>query len=313
MTLLSVKEYNQSYSLLWDEFLDRCRNSLFLFKRQYMEYHKDRFVDHSLMFFEGNRLLAVLPASIKNNQLYSHAGLTFGGFLYPAKLGVCQILDIFDCLISYLKKNHFTGLTYKLIPSIFHEVPTEEDLFALYTLGARIAKRELSTAVSFENQIKFSKGKREGVKKAIKHDLCFRESTDFEKLFEIGSKIMKDRHDLAPVHNSNEMKYLKSIFPENIRMFEVSNENEMLACTLIYEYGNTIHTQYMYNTDMGLSCGALDFLMDQVIQKYRNNKKFLSFGISTEDGGKKLNIGLQRQKEMFGGRSILHDTYELSV
>lgn len=278
-----------------------------------MEYHNDRFVDHSLMFFEGNRLLAVLPASIKKNQLYSHAGLTFGGLLYTAKLGVCDVMDIFDCLISYLQKNHFKGLTYKLIPSIFHKLPTEEDLFALYKVGARVVKRELSTAVSFENQIKFSKGKREGVKKAIKHNLSFRESTDFEKLFEIGRQIMKDRHDLAPVHNGHEMEYLKSIFPENIKMFEVSNDNEMLACTLIYDYGQTIHTQYMYNTDQGLSCGALDFLMDQVIQKYHNNKKFLSFGISTEDGGEKLNVGLQRQKEMFGGRSILHDTYELSV
>ena len=278
-----------------------------------MEYHNDRFVDHSLMFFEGNRLLAVLPASIKKNQLYSHAGLTFGGLLYTAKLGVCDVMDIFDCLISYLQKNHFKGLTYKLIPSIFHKLPTEEDLFALYKVGARVVKRELSTAVSFENQIKFSKGKREGVKKAIKHNLSFRESTDFEKLFEIGRQIMKDRHDLAPVHNGHEMEYLKSIFPENIKMFEVSNDNEMLACTLIYDYGQTIHTQYMYNTDQGLSCGALDFLMDQVMQKYQDNKKFLSFGISTEDGGKKLNTGLQRQKEMFGGRSILHDTYELSV
>jgi hypothetical protein len=310
---LEVKKYEDKDSTVWDEFIDRCRNSLFLFKRQYMEYHKDRFFDHSLMFFEGNRLLTVLPASIKNNQLYSHAGLTFGGLLYTAKLGACNVLDIFDCLISYLQENHLKGLTYKSIPSIFHKVPTEEDLFALCKLGARIVKRELSTAVSFENQIKFSKGKREGVRKAIKHNLSFGESTNFEKLFAIGTKIMKDRHDLAPVHNANEMKYLKNLFPENIRMFEVSNEDEMLACTLIYEYGNTIHTQYMYNTDMGFSCGALDFLMDQVMQKYRNNKKFLSFGISTEDGGKKLNIGLQRQKEMFGGRSILHDTYELSV
>ena len=310
---MEVKKYEDKDSIVWDGFLDRCRNSLFLFQRHYMEYHKDRFVDHSLMFFDGNRLLAVLPASIEKKQLYSHAGLTFGGFLYSAKLGVCDVLGIFDCLISYLQKKHIKYLTYKSIPSIFHKVPTEEDLYALYILGARIVKRELSTVVSFENQIKFSKGKREGVKKAIKHNLSFRESTDFEKLYQIGLKIMKDRHDLVPVHNAIEMKYLKRLFPENIRMFEVSNEDEMLACTLIYEYGNTIHTQYMYNTDMGFSCGALDFLMDQVMQKYRNNKKFLSFGISTEDGGKKLNIGLQRQKEMFGGRSILHDTYELSV
>ena len=276
-----------------------------------MEYHKDRFVDNSLLFYENNRLLAVLPASIQGNELYSHAGLTFGGLLYPQKLGVTDILKIFESLISYMNTEGFTKINYKVIPYIFHTLPTEEDLYVLSKFGARMIKRELSTAVYFGNRIKFSKGKREGVKKAVKQNLVFSESYDFEQLFEIGTKIMKDRHDLLPVHNAHEMEYLKSTFPENIKMFEVSDHDEVLACTLIYDYGVTVHTQYMYNTDRGFSCGALDFLMDQVIQKYHHQKKFLSFGISTEDGGKKLNVGLQRQKEMLGGRSILHDTYQL--
>ena len=59
--------------------------------------------------------------------------------------------------------------------------------------------------------------------------------------------------------------------------------------------------------------GALDFLISHVISLFVGSKKFLSFGISTEKNGEKLNVGLQRQKEMLGGRSILHDTYELSV
>ena len=254
-----------------------------------------------------------MPSCTGGQELSSHAGLTFGGLLYSAKLGVCDTLKIFDCLIVYLKEIGIKKLTYKSIPSIFHKLPSQEDIYVLSQLGASIVKRELSTVVSFENQIKFSKGKREGVKKAKRKNLVFRESQDFDMFFEIGRKVMRDRHGLYPVHNANEMEYLKSIFPENIKMFEVSDDDEILACTIIYDYGFTIHTQYMYNTDKGLSCGALDFLMDQVMQKYQDNKKFLSFGISTEDGGKKLNTGLQRQKEMFGGRSILHDTYELSV
>lgn len=308
---MNTRKYQSADSALWDHFIDSCRNSLFLFKRSYMEYHKDRFVDNSLLFYENNRLLAVLPASIQGNELYSHAGLTFGGLLYPQKLGVTDILKIFESLIFYMKTEGFTKINYKVIPYIFHTLPTEEDLYVLSKFGARMIKRELSTALCFGNRIKFSKGKREGVKKAVKQNLVFSESDDFEQLFEIGTKIMKDRHDLLPVHNAHEMEYLKSTFPENIKMFEVSDHDEVLACTLIYDYGVTVHTQYMYNTDRGFSCGALDFLMDQVIQKYHHQKKFLSFGISTEDGGKKLNVGLQRQKEMLGGRSILHDTYQL--
>ena len=87
-----------------------------------MEYHKDRFVDNSLLFYENNRLLAVLPASIQGNELYSHAGLTFGGLLYPQKLGVTDILKIFESLISYMNTEGFTKINYKVIPYIFHTI-----------------------------------------------------------------------------------------------------------------------------------------------------------------------------------------------
>jgi len=192
---MNTRKYQSADSALWDHFIDSCRNSLFLFKRSYMEYHKDRFVDNSLLFYENNRLLAVLPASIQGNELYSHAGLTFGGLLYPLKLGVTDILKIFESLISYMNTEGFTKINYKVIPYIFHTLPTEEDLYVLSKFGARMIKRELSTAVCFDNRIKFSKGKREGVKKAVKQNLVFSESDDFEQLFEIGTKIMKDRHD----------------------------------------------------------------------------------------------------------------------
>ena len=42
------------------------KNGTFLFLRAYMDYHSDRFHDHSLMFHnEKGKLIAVLPANIK--------------------------------------------------------------------------------------------------------------------------------------------------------------------------------------------------------------------------------------------------------
>ena len=124
---------------------------------------------------------------------------------------------------------------------------------------------------------------------------------------------MKDRHDLAPVHTAAEMNHLHHLFPASIKLFTAVSKTDVLAGTIIYDYGNTIHTQYMYNSESGLECGALDLVIHEVINLYGTKKKYLSFGISTEDGGKVLNKGLQRQKEMFGGRSVLHNTYEITL
>ena len=43
MKNLVVLPYEDRYSQDWDRFIDSSRNRTFILKRNYMEYHKDRF------------------------------------------------------------------------------------------------------------------------------------------------------------------------------------------------------------------------------------------------------------------------------
>ena len=62
--MISICRYTQNKQTEWDDFVKVSRNGTFLFLRSYMDYHSDRFQDHSLMFYnEKNRLIAVLPAN----------------------------------------------------------------------------------------------------------------------------------------------------------------------------------------------------------------------------------------------------------
>ena len=54
---MNIVNYNNSKIKIWDSFVDHSKNGIFMFKRNYMEYHKARFVDNSLMFYEGDKLL----------------------------------------------------------------------------------------------------------------------------------------------------------------------------------------------------------------------------------------------------------------
>ena len=76
---IDVIKYNSNMKAEWDAFVETSKNGTFLFMRNYMEYHSDRFADHSLMFYCNNRLLAVLPANIRESEktLVSHGGLTY--------------------------------------------------------------------------------------------------------------------------------------------------------------------------------------------------------------------------------------------
>ena len=77
---------------------------MFLFDRNYMEYHSDRFIDHSLLFFQDSKLLCLLPANVHEGILYSHEGLTFGGIISDRQMKVSFLLDVFDALSEHCKK-----------------------------------------------------------------------------------------------------------------------------------------------------------------------------------------------------------------
>jgi hypothetical protein len=76
----TVRRYQKSDYLHWNTFVSKAKNATFLLHRGFMDYHKDRFEDYSLMVFENEKLVAVLPANRVDGCVYSHQGLTYGGF-----------------------------------------------------------------------------------------------------------------------------------------------------------------------------------------------------------------------------------------
>ncbi|MFZ0011680.1 MAG: GNAT family N-acetyltransferase, partial [Halobacteriota archaeon] len=87
-----------------------------------MEYHSDRFLDSSLLFFESGALVAVMPANVADDIFYNHTGLTFGGIISDQKMKIALMLDLFDSLMEYLSQHRIKTIVYKPIPHIYHTV-----------------------------------------------------------------------------------------------------------------------------------------------------------------------------------------------
>ncbi|PUU68912.1 GNAT family N-acetyltransferase, partial [Flavobacterium sp. WLB] len=107
MNKYTVKKYDQNDYKLWNDFIVQAKNATFLFHRDFMEYHQDRFEDFSLLIFEEEKLKAILPANKKENSIYSHQGLTYGGLVYKEETKQTSIIEIFQELLSFLNKNSF--------------------------------------------------------------------------------------------------------------------------------------------------------------------------------------------------------------
>lgn len=310
---MQIIPYKSELKPFWDAFVADSKNATFLFYRDYMDYHAERFCDHSLMFYEKDRLLGLLPGNLDKDSYYSHQGLTYGGFLLPPFSTSAQLMQMLDLLLDYLKKKGVKKLQYKCIPYFYHRLPAEEDLYALYLKKAELISRSLSSTIRCDRALPFSHARKDGLRKARKAGIHCLESHDLAVFWAMLEQNLWTRHRLKPVHNLNEISLLHQSFPQNIRLFLAMEAEAALAGCLVYETHTTAHIQYISSNRRGRELGALDFLFEQLIFDRFKDKDYLDFGISTDDNGYKLDRGLLFQKEGFGARATVYDIYSLNI
>lgn len=311
--MIQVVQYEERHKRAWDDFVKQAKNGVFLFQRDYMEYHADRFRDHSLLFFAEEKLMALMPANLADNGLISHEGLTFGGVITNTRMRAGTMLEVFAALREYLRAKGIGRLLYKSVPYIYHAVPAQEDLYALFRHNARLVRRDLSTTLLQSNRLALTKGRKWSLKQGHGHAIQVRKSEDFETFMAIETAVLQTKFGRLPVHSAAEIAKLAAGFPDNIKLFGAFKESAMLAGVIIYESRNVAHAQYIAATDQGKQMAALDLILDFLINEHYAGTCYFDFGVSTEREGHYLNAGLAEHKESFGGRSVVYDTYELTV
>lgn len=308
---MEIRRYRREDKELWNYFVSKARNATFLFDRNYMDYHADRFDDNSFMFYHKGKLKAVLPANVAGDTLYSHQGLTYGGLLLDKKATVEDVLECFDSLNSWLRENGISKVVYKALPWIYQQYPSEEDLYALtWKCKAQLISRNIASTIVIDNKLKFAESRKSGIRKALSLNIEVGESNDVDGFWHVLEDNLGNRYNAKPVHTASEMKLLMSRFPNNIRLYVAKMNGEIVGGTLIYVTPQVVHTQYISASVEGKKHGALDLLFDYIINKVYANCRYFDFGKSTEQGGAYLNEPLIFQKEGFGGRGVCYDWYQ---
>lgn len=319
---MKLLRYTSQHQDWWNDFVRASKNGTFLFERSYMDYHSDRFVDHSLLFFdEKERLLALLPANEKpeTGDFYSHQGLTYGGFILSAKITMEQVMELFDKTIAYLRTLGFERWHYKQMPTIYHQCPAEEDEYALWRNGAEIECCNISCTVPLSGtfqQPPFERRRRRGVVRAENSGYHVVEDAPLELFWPIMVNNLQERYDAKPVHSLYEMQLLQSRFPESIRCFLcLDAEDQVQAGAVVFlTCPLTVHVQYAHATHQGKADGAIDLLYVHLMDLFRQQGfRYYDIGTSNEQGGHILNTQLIAQKEGFGGRGISYKTYLLNL
>ena len=312
---MEIQRYDASMSSRWDDFVRASRNGTFLHQRGYMDYHSDRFDDCSLVASIDGKLCALLPACIEGDTLWSHRGLTYGGWIVPLKhFDVTVMMAVMDAAALWMKDNGIKRFVYKAIPHIYHRYPCEEDLYALFRHGASLTETNISTTIDLTCPLPLDRGNKSGANAARKAGIRVGESDDWEGYWQLLSSLLDERYDTRPVHSIEEITLLQGRFPNNIRLYTATLGTELLAGVVLYLSMPVAHCQYIGATPLGKESKALTLLFEHLINEYqRLGFRYFDFGISNEDHGRYLNEGLVRQKSRLGGRGIAYNIFEISL
>jgi len=309
--MFEIRRYTPDCSDAWNRFVAQSKNGTFLFHRDYMDYHQDRFHDCSLMFYREGCLFGVMPANEEGNTFCTHRGLTYGGLVMDTNTTSARVCQLFRELNDWLRQEGFRHVVYKPVPHIYHTVPAEEDSYALFSVcEARLIDRSLSTSVELERPLSWYRDRKYGVNRSRNAGVIVEESSDFSAFWEVLRTNLSEKYGATPVHSLQEMELLHARFPENIRLFVARRDGELLGGTVLYITKTVVHTQYISASKVGKQLRVMDAVFDELLRQRKWGARYFDFGTSNEEDGHVLVEPLIYQKEGFGARGVCYDWYE---
>lgn len=311
---LTVRHYRPDDADRWNAFIREARNATFLFDRGFMDYHQDRFRDASLIVEAEGKWMATLPANRVGDTVFSHQGLTYGGLLCDRKLRLAETVAVFAAVLRFLEREGVRSLQVKCIPHLYHDKPSQDMEYALFLSQAELIRRDALSAVDLGEPLRLYDNRREGVRRGEKNGLMLREETDPGTFWrEILEPNLEARFGTRPVHSEAEIRLLMGRFPENIRQFNVYDNDRLVAGTTLFISRHVVHSQYIAADQGRNRLGSLDLLHHELLTRFAGQKRWFDFGTSNEQGGTRLNDGLSYWKESFGAGTVAHDFYTVDT
>lgn len=313
----NVKVYTETEYQAWNSFVANAKNATFLFHRDFMEYHKDRFMDYSLMIYQKGVLMALLPGNKCDDVLHTHQGLTYGGLILNFKATLPAVEEIQEYLIAFFKDNGINRFVLKAFPNIYASHPSDELVYLLNRKNATIVKHNIILAIDYKSDFKIHKSKLKRFRKFEKTSLQIKSGIEEVTLFwnQLLEPRLLEKHNTRPVHNLEEIKRLALAFPKHIVQYTIYQGNELLAGITIFKTKIAIKSQYGIASKHGERIGALDMLFVSLIKSFqKEGYRYFSMGRINDDSQQNgYNPGMLKQKQEYGCQIYLQPVYQLDL
>lgn len=324
--MLIVKIYSKELENEWEEFVGSSVNGTLMQERRFLGYHpSDRFLDHSLIFMEHKKIIAVLPAAVVQQEdkriLVSHPGASHGGLIIKSSLSTKKCLELVSTLIEYCAMAGFDYIRLKPVPKVYHRELSDQLDFALRFSGFRLEYTELATVLQLKKDEEafvkhvMSDTAFRNYQKAQKSGLSVAYDANINDFWPILENKLKNNHNAKPAHTLDEIKLLKTLYPDRIKLFAAYEGATPAAGVLAFlQNERVINCFYIAHDDSFQHLRPLNLIFGHMMEwGLKNGFLYLDWGISTEAKGSRVNTGLFHFKEGYGGHGILRECYLYEV
>ncbi len=319
MKKYDIVEYTEDLRESWEEFLLTANNSTMFHSQRFFDYHPEgRFDFHHLLFYDGNRIVGLLPGAIRDDCFISSSGASYGGFVLPVDSGISQTHRIVDTFLDWATKNRLKGFRLTPPPVLYSRLPQEHVEFVLLKKGFEVEKSELTSIVHFQSSIKenfslFKQTARTSTRKAEKKGVTVSFTDDYEGFYHILEKNLAMRHNVSPTHTIDELLRLKELMPENIFQISAFSEDTMVAgVTVFVTNPRSILAFYISHLADYQEFRPLNLLFYKLIE-WGIEYSYHLLDVCTDTLDMEPNFGLARFKEGFGARGNLRTTWRINL
>jgi len=321
---LQIKEYRNEFRDQWEEFVAAANNGTVFHRQQFLDYHPGgRFDNHHLLVHDGSRLMAVVPALIKDEQgsrtVISYGGASYGGLVAARGLGIAEINHIAEAVTDHWSRQGIKRILITQPPLIYMQKPDQYIDFSLAKLGYTYLKREITAVIplDFNDQESitgsFRPETRTALRKSNKSGITVRISENIDEFYHILERNLGARHNVTPTHTMAELKKLKKLLPENVIQFTSYLGKRPVAGMTVFVCNPKVILAFYISHDQDYQeFRPVNSVYHQVINwGWENGYRYLDLGTFTLN--MQPNWGLGRFKEGFGAKGYLRETFELRL
>ena len=314
MKRYTVKRYCSDDFALWNDFISQATNATFLFDRNFMEYHADRFQDFSLLVFEEDILQAVVPANCKDNQIFSHQGLTYGGFVFRNEFPIGQIETVLSETFSFLQSQGFVKCEIKAMLPFYAPDFHAEIQQVLSDKQAKITAQKMNLAIDFRTEYSISKSKLKHYRRLQSEGLVVKKEADCTIFWqEVLEPLLLEKYQTKPLHSLAEINSLQSKFPNHIEQYNLYRDGEILAGITLFKTATVIKSQYGATTENGKKFRALDYLFLYLIDSFKADYDYFDMGTVDDNSELGYNEGLLNQKKELGCSVYSQNIFQIAL